>query len=98
LIALGQGGLLTSMVWAAALALAVDRKFTQAAGWMAAAAVLSAFGVIHAYALTPGGVAGRVGWWTAPEFALSYAAGAVFLLLCSRLRLRESEGAGRLAR
>ena len=80
LIALGQGGLLTSMLWAAALALAVQRKFMQAAIWMAALAVLSAFGVIHAYILTPGGVVARIGWWVAPAFALSYAAGALFLL------------------
>jgi adenine/guanine/hypoxanthine permease len=82
LIALGQGGLLTSMLWAAALALAVQRKFAQSAAWLGAAAVLSAFGVIHAYALTPGGVVSRIGWWAAPEFAWSYAAGAIFLLIC----------------
>jgi len=83
LIALGQGGLLTSMLWSATLALAIQRKFAQAAAWMGAAAVLSAFGVIHAYALTPGGVVGRIGLWVAPEFAISYAAGALFLLVCS---------------
>ena len=84
LIALGQGGLLTSMLWAATLALAVQRKFAQAAAWMAALTVLSAFGVIHAYRLTPAGVVGRLGWWVAPEFALAYGAGALFLLGCAR--------------
>jgi AGZA family xanthine/uracil permease-like MFS transporter len=88
LIALGQGGLLTSMLWAATLATAVQRRFLKAAAWMAAAAVLSAVGVIHAYALTPSGVVGRIGWWVAPEFALAYAAGAVFLVGC------EASGAG----
>jgi AGZA family xanthine/uracil permease-like MFS transporter len=83
LIALGQGGLLTSMLWAAVLGLAVKRKFAQAAAWMGAAAVLSAFGVIHAYALTPSGIVGHIGWWVAPEFALAYAAGAGFLLGCA---------------
>ena len=82
LIALGQGGLLTSMLWAAALALAVQRKFMQSAAWLGAAGVLSAFGVIHAYTLSPGGVTSRIGWWAAPEFAWSYAAGALFLLVC----------------
>jgi len=80
LVALGQGGLLTSMLWAAALALAVQRKFTHAAAWVGTAAALSAFGVIHAYALTEAGVVGRIGWGAAPAFALSYGAGAVFLL------------------
>lgn len=81
LLALGQGGLLTSMLWAAVLALAIDRRFVAAAGWLAAAALFAAFGVIHAYTLTSAGVEGRIGWDTAPEFALSYTAGALFLLL-----------------
>ncbi len=80
---LGQGALLTSMLWAAAMALIVDRKFVHAAGWLAAASGLSAIGVIHAWQLTPAGVEGRIGWLAAPEFALSYAAGAVFLLICA---------------
>src|ERR1700677_2962426 len=42
LIALGQGGLLTSMIWAATLALVIERKFVQAAIWTSAAALLSA--------------------------------------------------------
>jgi adenine/guanine/hypoxanthine permease len=83
LLALGQGALLTSMLWAAFLSLAIERKFTQAAAWLAASSLLAAFGVIHAYALTPSGVTGNIGWGTAPAFALSYAAGAVFALLCA---------------
>jgi len=82
LVALGQGGLLTSMLWAAALALMVERKFTNAAAWMAAASVLSALGVIHAYTLTPGGVENKLGLFAAPAFTLSYAAAAVFLAGC----------------
>jgi AGZA family xanthine/uracil permease-like MFS transporter len=83
LVALGQGALLTSMLWAAVMALVIERKFVQAAGWSSAAALLAAFGVIHAYALTSAGIEGRIGWGAAPAFALSYAAGAVFLLLCA---------------
>lgn len=89
LLALGQGALLTSMLWAAALALVIERKFAHAAGWMVAAAILSCFGVIHAYVLTSAGIEGLLGWDAAPAFALSYAAGAVFLLAChwyARLR------------
>jgi adenine/guanine/hypoxanthine permease len=82
MLALGQGGLLTSMLWAATLALVIERRFVAAAGWLATAAVLAAFGVIHAYTLTPAGIEGQLRWDAAPEFALSYAAGAVFLLLC----------------
>ncbi len=85
LVALGQGGLLTSMLWSATLALAIQKRFASAAAWMAVAAVLAAFGVIHACTLSPAGVLGRIGWWVGPEFALSYAAGAVFLLGCKLL-------------
>lgn len=83
LLALGQGALLTSMIWAAAMALVIERKFLQAAGWIAAASLLSAFGVIHAYRLTPSGIEGIIAWGAAPAFAFSYAAGALFLLLCA---------------
>jgi AGZA family xanthine/uracil permease-like MFS transporter len=83
LIALGQGSLLTSMIWSAALAFMIQRRFAPAAGWLAAAAVLSAVGIIHAYKLSPSGVESLIGWWVAPEFSLSYASGAVFLLGCA---------------
>jgi len=82
-LSLGQGALLTSMLWAAAMALIVDRRFVRAAGWLAAASAFSSIGVIHAWRLTPAGVEGRIGWGAAPEFAWSYLAGAMFLLLCA---------------
>jgi AGZA family xanthine/uracil permease-like MFS transporter len=83
LIALGQGGLLISMIWSAALVWIIDRQFKQAAAWMLAAAVLSCFGVIHAYRITSGGIENRLGWWVSPEFTLSYLAAAMFLLICN---------------
>jgi adenine/guanine/hypoxanthine permease len=58
----------------------------QAAGWLAAAAVLSAFGVIHAYTLTAAGIEGRIGWWAAPAFAASPMRRGLFLLLCAFYR------------
>jgi AGZA family xanthine/uracil permease-like MFS transporter len=82
-LSLGQGALLTSMLWAAALALAADRRFLQGAAWLGAAAALSAIGVIHAWRLTPAGIEGRLGWWVAPAFAVSYLAGAGFLVGCA---------------
>jgi AGZA family xanthine/uracil permease-like MFS transporter len=83
LIALGQGSLLTSMLWAAALAYIVQRRFAPAAAWVATAAVLSAVGIIHAYRLSPNGVESLIGWWVAPQFTLAYAGGAAFLLSCA---------------
>jgi AGZA family xanthine/uracil permease-like MFS transporter len=82
LIALSQGALLVSMVWAAALAYIIDVRFLQAALWLAAGSVLSFFGIIHAYNLTADGIANKIGIFAAPQFAISYALAAVFLIAC----------------
>jgi AGZA family xanthine/uracil permease-like MFS transporter len=79
LIALSQGALLVSMVWAAALAYMLERRFLHAAGWLLAGAMLSFFGIIHAYDLSPAGVVNRLGILVAPEFAVSYAGAALVL-------------------
>jgi AGZA family xanthine/uracil permease-like MFS transporter len=76
MIALSQGSLLVSMLWAAALAWMFDRRFLHAALW------LSCFGVVHAYALTAQGVENKLGFWVALAFTISYAAGALFLVAC----------------
>jgi AGZA family xanthine/uracil permease-like MFS transporter len=82
MIALGQGALLVSMIWAAALVWIIERRFLQASAWMLVAAVLSCFGVIHAYQLSSQGIDNHLGWWVAPEFTISYAAAAGFLVVC----------------
>lgn len=82
MIALGQGALLTSMIWAAALVWIIEHRFLQAATWMLVAAALSAFGIIHAFQLGPRGIENHLGWWVAPEFTLSYVGAAVFLAAC----------------
>jgi AGZA family xanthine/uracil permease-like MFS transporter len=82
LIALSQGALLVSMVWAAAIAYMLDRRFLPAAGWLLAGAVLSFFGLIHAYELNSAGIVNKLGIFAAPGFAVSYAAGALFLVGC----------------
>ena len=82
LIALSQGALLISMVWSAALAYMLDRRFLPAAGWLMAGAVLSFFGLIHAYDLSSAGIVNKLRVFAAPEFAISYAAAALFLAGC----------------
>jgi adenine/guanine/hypoxanthine permease len=94
LIALGQGSLMTSMLWSAALAFMVQRRFVAAAAWLAAAAGLSAVGVIHAYKLSPNGVESVIGWWVAPQFTLAYAGGAAFLLACAWYSRRKGNSYG----
>ncbi len=79
-IALSQGFLLTSILYAAVMAFVIDRQFKKAAAWMLAAAALSAVGLIHAYQITPSGVEGKFAWLTAaPDFAVVYAVAAALL-------------------
>jgi adenine/guanine/hypoxanthine permease len=89
LIALSQGALLISMIWAAAIASMVERKFLTASAWILAGSLLSAIGLIHAYRLTPGGIANELGWFAAPQFTLAYAAAAAFLVCCHWYSKRE---------
>jgi AGZA family xanthine/uracil permease-like MFS transporter len=60
------------MILAAIGVALIERQFKKAAGWSLAAAAFSAIGLIHAYDLTPAGVAARFGLFEAPEFAASY--------------------------
>jgi AGZA family xanthine/uracil permease-like MFS transporter len=86
-IALSQGFLLTSIIYAAVVAFVIDRKFKHASAWMLAASFLSAIGLIHAYKLTPDGVENHFAWFTAaPDFAIAYAVGAGLLWLAANHR------------
>jgi len=80
LIALSQGALLVSMIWTAAIALMLDRRFLPAAAWLLAAAGLSSVGLIHAFRITECGIETVISLFAAPAFALSYLAGAAFLV------------------
>jgi AGZA family xanthine/uracil permease-like MFS transporter len=80
LIAVSQGALLVSMIWAAVIAFLVDRRFLPAAGWLAAAAVLSCLGLIHAFRITNLGVETVLGFFAAPAYAISYLAASLFLV------------------
>jgi AGZA family xanthine/uracil permease-like MFS transporter len=82
LIALSQGALLVSMLWAASLVYLSERRFLPAAGWLFAGSTLSFFGIIHAFSLTANGVENKIGFAAAPSFAFSYALAAAFLVGC----------------
>jgi AGZA family xanthine/uracil permease-like MFS transporter len=72
MISLERGFIFTSMILAAIGVALIEKKFARAAAWALAAALLSTLGIIHAYELTPGGIASRFGVMAAPEFFLSY--------------------------
>jgi len=79
--ALNQGFILTSMIFAALLVYAAERQWHRAAAWALAGAVLSYFGIIHAYTLTPLGLQVKLGAAAAPEFAVAYVGIALTALL-----------------
>lgn len=81
-IALSQGFLITSIIYAAVMAFVIDRQFKQASYWLIAASVLSAVGLIHAFKISEQGVENAFAWFTAvPEFSIPYAVGAGLLWL-----------------
>lgn len=69
--ALEQGFIFTSMVLAAATVAVIERRFTTAALWCGAAAVLAALGLVHSYRWTPGDTA--IALIPAWEWAAGYA-------------------------
>ena len=84
-IALSQGFLLTSIIYAAVTAFVIDREFKKAAAWLLAASGLSAVGMMHAYTITVNGVENRFGWFNAaPDFAIVYAVAAALLWVAGR--------------
>lgn len=88
-IALSQGFLITSLIYATVMASVIDRQFRRAAAWLLGAALLSAIGLIHAYRLTGAGVESHFAWFTAaPEFAIPYAVAAALTFALSRLTAR----------
>ena len=79
-ISLNQGFLVTSMIYAATTVFIIERKFLHAAGWITSAAVLSFFGVIHAFELTKAEVKNVIGVFAAPQYTFIYFILAALLL------------------
>lgn len=91
LLALERGFIFSSMILAAIGVFLIEREFVRAALWALAAALLSAVGIIHAYELTPGGLASRFGFPAAPEFALAYLSLALVFLAAASAKRRSAE-------
>jgi len=90
--ALEQGFVFSSVLLAAATAAVIDRRFLAAAGWCAAAASLSAVGLMHAYDYTPGDT--RLVLEPAWRFALGYAAMAVLFAVARYVTVPDDTGHG----
>ncbi|MEJ2684015.1 MAG: hypothetical protein P8Z71_06440 [Candidatus Sulfobium sp.] len=98
IISLSQGFILTSMILAAMMVFVIERQFFKAALWAATASVLSFFGVIHAYILTPAGVQNKFGFGAAKAYATAYLIATLLLVAFHcYARGRESGSAGMVA-
>jgi AGZA family xanthine/uracil permease-like MFS transporter len=76
--ALEQGFIFTSMILAGSTVALIEQRFVQAALWFFAGAALSALGLMHSYAFTPGDAVAVLSpaWPWAGGYALT---GALFL-------------------
>jgi AGZA family xanthine/uracil permease-like MFS transporter len=81
MVALSQGFMLSCLVWAAASACLIDRRFGAAARFMLVGAALSFFGFIHAGSLSAAGGIYRIGWASGWPWAVGYALSAAFFAL-----------------
>jgi len=78
LIALSQGFMLTSLVWAGASASLIDRDFPKATRFMLIGAALAFFGFIHAGSLGPSGGIYAIGFGSGSPWAVGYLLCAAF--------------------
>lgn len=91
LLALSQGFMLSSVVWAATAVCLVERRLPQAAAWMGAGAVMAFFGFIHAGEISVEGNLYSLGFATGARWAAGYALTAVFFVIVSHVN-RKSNG------
>ncbi len=89
-LALNQGFIITSMIFAAIMVHVVEGRFGKASLWALAASFFSFFGLIHAYELTPLGAQSKFGVAAAPGFAAAYLGVALLLGLLSWEDKKES--------
>ncbi|MEI6205697.1 MAG: hypothetical protein WCP20_02825 [Desulfuromonadales bacterium] len=80
IISMSQGFMLTCMILSAMMVFVVEGQFLKAAQWTAAAAVLSFFGVIHAYYMTPAGIQNKFGFGASKAYAFAYLIVALLLV------------------
>lgn len=81
LAALGEGAIITGLLLGAIAAFLIDKRLLPAAGYAAAAGVLSFFGFIHA---------GKVAWSAAPQVALGYLLLRAFFVLFGLVQRRKT--------
>ena len=78
MVALSQGFMLSSMVWAAISTHLIDRRFASAALWAIIGAVLACCGFMHTGKLGPTGAIMEIGWFPGWRWAVGYGLCAIF--------------------
>jgi AGZA family xanthine/uracil permease-like MFS transporter len=85
-IALSQGFVFSAMIFSAILVHTIERQLDRAGLWCLLAALLSYFGVIHAFRIGPLGVENDFGLGTGQAYALPYAGMAILFWIVARAR------------
>lgn len=83
--ALEQGQIITSMLLAALLVFAIEKRFLAAAVCSGSAAVLSWFGVLHAWSFSTADTVLNLGWGTGQPWAIAYGVITVLILIARML-------------
>lgn len=86
MIALERGFIFTSMILAAMTVALIEKHYRAAAGWAAAAAVISATGLMHGYRIADGAILNAYGPSSTWPFVLGYSGVAVVFLALWRWR------------
>ncbi|HEX5037382.1 MAG TPA: NCS2 family permease [bacterium] len=86
ILALNQGFIVTSMIWAAIAVSLIDNEFVKASLWALAGALLSLVGVIHTYRIEGNDVLQNYGCTVGYRYAAGYVMTAALFLSATRLK------------
>jgi AGZA family xanthine/uracil permease-like MFS transporter len=86
ILALNQGFILSSMIWAAIAVCLIDGAFVKAALWGLAGAGLSLVGIIHTYRIAGNDVLQHYGWTVGWPYAVGYVMAAILFLGATRFK------------
>ncbi len=90
ILALSQGFLLVSMIWASICAFIIDRNFRTASYWCLTGSILSSVGIIHAYKLAGNAILNEYSFPTNVPFIIAYLLLAILLFGASLVKQNEN--------
>jgi AGZA family xanthine/uracil permease-like MFS transporter len=90
ILALSQGFLLVSMIWASICAFIIDRNFRTASYWCVAGSILSGIGIIHSYKLSGNAILNEFSFPVNYQFIISYLLLAILLFSASLVKQNEN--------